>query len=121
MHRRIEGRQLMSDKRQSWAAGHSYAFLHFKTDQPIVDVVSALREIASGNSMHLHFASQRAATVAVQSGGNPIREMPFVTENVVIIQASHTSEISELAEDEKFQRLTRSFQSFYAAIVDRIL
>lgn len=121
MHQRIEGRQLMSDQRQPWAASNAYALLHFVTNEPIADVVSTLREIASDDSIHVHFASQQAATLAVQTGSDPIQNMPFVTQNVVILEASHASELAELVDGKKFRQLTSSFQNFYAGTVTRLL
>ena len=117
MHQRIEGRQLMSDQHQRWAASNAYVLLHFKTDEPLADVVSTLREIASDESIHVHFSSQQAATLAVQSGSDPIQSVPFVTQNVVIIEASQASELAELVDGKKFRQLTSSFQGFFAGTV----
>ncbi len=121
MHQRIEGRQLMSDQHQQWASHNAYALLHFKTNEPLADVVSTLREIASGDSVHVHFSSHQAATLAVQSGSDPIQHVPFVTENVVIIEASNANELAELVDGKKFRQLTDSFQGFYAGTVTRQL
>jgi hypothetical protein len=121
MHQRIEGRQLASDQRQRWAASNAYVLLHFKTDEPLADVVSTLREIASDESIHVHFASQQAATLAVQSGSDPIQNVTFITQNVVIIEASQASELAELVDGEKFRQLTSSFQGFFTGTVTRVL
>ena len=121
MHQRIEGPQLMSDQRQQWAASNAYALLHFKTDEPLADVVSTLREIASDESIHVHFASQQAATLAVQSGSDPIQNVPFITQNVVIIEASRASALAKLVDGEKFRQLTSPFQGLFAATVTRLL
>lgn len=121
MHQRIEGRQLMSDQRQRWAASNAYALLHFKTNEPLAVVVSTLREITSDESIHVHFASQQAATLAVQAGSDPIQNVPFITQNVVIIEASQASELADLVDGKKFRQLTSSFQGFFAGTVTRLL
>lgn len=121
MHQRIEGQQLVSDERQRWAASSAYALLHFTTNEPIADVVSTLREIAGDDSVHIHFASQQAATLAVQSGSDPIQSVPFITQNVVIMEASQAIELAELVEGKRFRQLTSSFQVFFAGTVTRLL
>ena len=121
LHQRIDGPQLLSHKRQQWSKNDAFALLHFSTKEPTEDVVSMLRKIAGGARIRVHFAGRQAATLAVQSGNEPPRDLPFVTQHVVIIEASDPDDISAMFAGSEFCRLTSRFEHFYAATVNRLL
>ena len=99
----------------------AYALLHFGGDESAEDVVSTIREIGRDFGSLVSFAGRQAATLAVQSGNDAQQELPIVTRNLLIIEASDHGQITAMFDSRAFGHLTTQLPSFYLASVKRLL
>lgn len=118
MHRRLETPEVPPVE-TSPSENVAYAVMHFQSDETSSEWMVRVKSVFEG--VTIHFASERCVTVASMNSSREINEMPYVTENVVLLRAPDAATLKRLTSSKAFAELTLRLNNLYVASINRTI
>ncbi|MCH8347604.1 MAG: hypothetical protein IH901_03805 [Proteobacteria bacterium] len=120
-HRRLDGPERLEAKRRKFDREKVYAIHHFRSPGPLRAEFTKIKALASGKKISLHFASESAATLAIETRGGQRNEMPFVTHKIFLFEGDSGEQLEEFLTGKAYQAFAGPLGFSYMGLLKRVM
>ena len=120
LNQRGDGPDRLEHQTQPFDPGHAWAVHLYSSDRNIGEEVRALRDIADEETISLHFASRRAASVHSENSSGIREPLNHVTDRVAIFEADSQDRL-RAAVAGRFREFACSVSNSYIGLLSRLM